>query len=70
MTLQHQANEFHQNANCQRARRWANDYLAEMQTSDDPMWRQHLQNLYMNALRIGHKMHEEGSLLVSVEAVQ
>lgn len=70
MTLQHQSNEFHSNANGQRARRLANKWLSELLSGiADPMWRQQAENHYKNALKCGHKMGTEGSLLVA-EAVQ
>jgi len=71
MTLQHQSSEFHPNANGQRARRFANSKLAELNRGvSDPMWRSQLIIGYYNALRCGHKMGTEGSLLIAEKAVQ
>lgn len=70
MTLQHQSNEFHSNANGKRACKLANSKLAELQQGvSDPMWRNHLIKGYYGMLECGHKMGTEGSLLVA-EAVQ
>lgn len=70
MTLQHQSSEFHPNANGQRACRHANKWLSELLAGiNDPMWREQTERLYRAALKCGHKMGTEGSLLV-VEAVR
>lgn len=67
---QHQSNEFHPTANGQRARRHANKWLSELTAGiDDPMWQQQVERQYYNALRCGHKLGVEGSLIVA-QAVQ
>ena len=70
ITQQHQPNEFKPNANGQRACRWANKKLAELQTApSDPMLVDHLTRSYLAMLKCGHKNGAAGSLLVA-EAVQ
>jgi hypothetical protein len=65
---QHTADEFFSNKNSQRARRYANRYLAELAITTDTVWRDSLTASYLAMLAIGHVNGRDGSLLKSPEA--
>lgn len=59
----HSKDEFHSNANGQRAWLWANRKLQELTETTDEVWASHLRRAYLGNLRSGHVNGENGSLL-------